>query len=769
MNQSRLRELEDQCIQDCAPPCDSACPVHVDVRGLMKAVSEGRFTDGLSIYNRAVPFPGIISRLCEEPCRASCYREAIGGAIRISDIEKACVQFGEHYSNRKNGVPNKHKVVNIIGGGLTGMTAALDLARKGYIVHIYERVENPGGRLLAVPEEKLPSSILKKEIGLLADNGVMIHTGKAISALDDMLNSADAVLLATGSANRDFLIPTGDDQREADIHPITFQVNDGPVFAAGSILHEPSFIFSISDGKRAAISLDRYLQRVSLTASRINEGSYKTRLFTSISGIPVVKEVEPQYVDPGYSKEEAIAEASRCLQCECMECVKVCEYLKQYKSYPKKYVREIYNNLTIIKRPRTANKFINSCTQCGLCKEVCPTDVDMGEVTLDARRTMVDTKKMPAAAHDFALRDMAFSNSDKFSADFVPKGSSTCSTAFFPGCQLAASNPDYILHILNDLREKIPEIGVMLGCCGAPAEWSGEENLYKNVEAKILNRWRELGEPELIMACSSCHQLLMKNIPSGKLKTLWEFYDDKQLKVRNVNSGSNEYVVHDPCTSRHESDWQNGARRFLKNIKVNFHELGMSRNLTECCGYGGVAWLANPPLVKDMISRRVQEDKADYLTYCVMCRDIFASSGKRTLHLLDLLYAPDIEKAATRRPPDYSQRHENRIRVKHSLEKDFLGKENSALETFENYHLLVDSDVRETIESRLILLEDIQKVIEKAETTGVKFLNQKTGHNLAFFKPNIITYWVEYQKSGTGYRVFDAYSHRMEFDGKGTV
>ena len=134
------------------------------------------------------------------------------------------------------------------------------------------------------------------------------------------------------------------------------------------------------DGRRAATSIDRYLQKVSLTASRSNEGPYITRLYTNMQGIPALPEVPA--VDPlqGYAEDEAIQEAQRCIQCECMECVKVCEYLKHYGGYPKKYVREIYNNLSIVMGTRYSNKFVNSCSLCGLCGEVCPEDLDMGIV-----------------------------------------------------------------------------------------------------------------------------------------------------------------------------------------------------------------------------------------------------------------------------------------------------------------------------------------------------------------------------------------------------
>ena len=63
---------------------------------------------------------------------------------------------------------------------------------------------------------------------------------------------------------------------------------------------------------------------------------------------------------------------------------------------------------------RHANQFINSCATCGLCAAVCPTNLDMGAVCKAARTIMVEQKRMPPSVHDFALRDMAFSNSDKF-------------------------------------------------------------------------------------------------------------------------------------------------------------------------------------------------------------------------------------------------------------------------------------------------------------------------------------------------------------------
>lgn len=87
------------------------------------------------------------------------------------------------------------------------------------------------------------------------------------------------------------------------------------------------------------------------------------------------------------------------------------------------------------------------------------------------------------------------------------------------------------------------------------------------------------------------------------------------------------------------------------------------------------------------------------------------------------------------------------------------------MESYENYPLLLDPEIRAVLENRLILEEDVQKVIEHAETSGEKFVNRENNHTLASYKPNLITYWVEYTVENKVYRIYDAYSHRMVLEG----
>ena len=101
-------------------------------------------------------------------------------------------------------------------------------------------------------------------------------------------------------------------------------------------------------------------------------------------------------------------------------------------TYPKRYVRDIYNNVGIVMGLRKANRMIDSCTLCGLCDTLCPNDLAMGEVCLEARRDMVDSGHMPASHHDFALRDMAHSRSRRRLSPAVNPAAPNAPSPSFP-------------------------------------------------------------------------------------------------------------------------------------------------------------------------------------------------------------------------------------------------------------------------------------------------------------------------------------------------
>lgn len=767
-----IQQMEELCVQNHAPACEAACPVHVNVKAMAEAVKSGDFTIALKIFNKKVPFPGILARICDHPCQTACRRREVGGAIAISDLERACVEFSTAaVTERIIPPPLKNKRVAIAGGGLSGLSAAMALAKKGYSVSLCEAAGQLGGKLREMPEERLPGRIIDDETSVLSKSGVEIHLNTAVEGdvgLSDLLRDFDAVYMGVGSAGlNSFRLGVAEGEHYVD--PVTFATAREGVFAGGSLLRQAggySPVQSVSDGHRAAVSIERYLKGVSQRAGRTQEGSYVTRLHTNIRGLaaqPVVVRNNPA---GGYTEAEAAAEAARCLQCQCLECVKGCRFLAVFKEFPGECIRKVTKNLIILPGMghRTMNRFINSCSLCGLCGVVCPTGLDMAAINSAARGIMVKKNYMPPATHDFPIRDMLFSNGEKFALARHQPGQDTSTYLFFPGCQLSASEPGYTEKVYAYLRDNLGGgVGLMLRCCGAPALWAGREALFQAETDSFRDKWENMRKPMLIIACPTCYWLVKKHMPDVAIKSLWEVLEEIGLPAEAPNSAGRTVAVHDSCMARFEPQIQESVRRLALQLGCIIEELPFSREKTKCCGYGGLMYQVNPELTEEVIRDRLSESPTDYLTYCSNCRDFFAGKGKRAFHLLELIFSGGEDRSLGPGPGfGFSQRHENRIRLKKKLLQEVWGETVLEEHEYSKTELLISPAIQEKMEKDSILAEDVQQVINHAEKTGNKVFFPDSGHYIAHLKPSIITYWVEYSVDRNRFVIHNAYSHRMQ-------
>ncbi|SPF55537.1 Cysteine-rich domain protein [Candidatus Desulfosporosinus infrequens] len=759
MEQDELKRQEDKCTQENPPACTAGCPIHLDARKLMLDIKNQDLNSALVTMQKKQPFPGIIGRICDHPCEDVCKRRDVGSSITISALERFCVQNFSGNIIKALKVPPKSQTVAVVGSGLRGLTAAYDLAKKGYKVSLFEKEDRLGGNLWKFSEHQLPPEVIIEELSVLNRLNIQIELSVAITRqeLSKLQKTFNVVYLGFAKLSKDVNELLGD---QCEVDQITCATPILGVFR-GAILGNNSPINAVADGRRAAVSIDRYLQGVSMTASREGEGPHETKLYVNTNGISPLPAVQMSDPSSGYTPEEAVLEASRCLECQCLECVKACKYLENYGSYPKKYLRQIYNNDTIVMGMRHGNKMINSCSLCGQCAAVCPQGLNLGETCKATRESMVSKGKMPPSAHDFALRDMAFNNSEEFAFSRHQPGHHSSKYVFFPGCQLSASSPEQVEKVYAFLTEKLSGgVALMLRCCGAPADWAGNQDLFQTSLKALIAQWESLGKPQLIVACSTCHSMFRERFP--EVVSLWEVMDKLDLPVQGVHVGG-KVAVQDACTTRHEQVIQESVRHILTRLGYEIEELPYSKELTKCCGFGGLTSFANPELASKIVEERISESSTDYVAYCAMCRDNFASKGKRTFHLLDLIFGADLEKAAIRPRVGLSYRHENRAKLKSKFLYTLWKEASPAKEgAYRTISLLLNEEILEIMEERRILIEDIQKVIEQAERTGRKFINPDNGHSLANFRPVKVTYWVEYQAQEQSFVVLNVYSHRME-------
>ena len=766
MDQKLLREREAKCVQENPPGCTASCPVHVDARGVANAVRKEDYAAGFALFHRMIPFPRIISRICDQPCQQGCKRNELDEPIFIRSLEKVCVD--NNITVPKLLVPPaRTQKVAIVGAGLSGLTTVVELSRKGYKVTVFEATNRLGGSIWDITESKLPRELIYIDFDMLEKFPIEIHYNTPITSLDSLCDEFDAIYLATGYRQAVGLEVEGNGKIKVD--SVSLSTSRSKVFADGSLRREYghlSPIASISDGKIAAISIDRLFQNASLTANRENERTFETSLYTNVKGVRPEPMVLAANADSGYTKTEAGQEAQRCLLCECQECVKACEYLAHYRGYPKRYVREVYNNLSIVMGIHHANKMINSCSLCGLCEQICPGNLNMGEICHEARKMMVEKGKMPPSAHDFALRDMQFSNSESCTLTRNQPGCSSSEWVFYPGCQLAASSPRYVQQMYSFLRERLGGgVGLMLGCCGAPASWAGQEAVFQETRNNMENNWHSLGKPKIITACPTCYSLFKHDSPDMPVENLWTLLERIGLPEGNnrLAKTQQKLAIHDSCTTRHDAEIQTSVRNLLGKLGYQIEELPLSRESTVCCGYGGLMLYANKEVAHKVIDRRITESELDYLAYCSMCRDNFASQGKRTYHLLDLIFLGGQESLAAQAGPGYSQRQENRARLKQTLLREVWGE--MVAEPQSEVKVTIPADVLQLMEDRRILVDDVTKVIAHAESTGSKLKDARSGYYIAYFQPASVTYWVEYLPQADGFVVHNAYCHRIEIEG----
>jgi len=764
MDQQQLREFEARCIQEEQPFCSAACPIHVDVRAFMACMAKGDTRGARRVLDRTMPFAEIVGRICDQPCRKSCKRGEIGDPLAIGSLEKFCVSTVPAVIKPPN-LPAKGGSVAVIGSGLSAMTAALDLARKGRNTLILTCDETIGGTLRTYGEEILPAQSLAAAVETLDYYGVGIQFGCSLNKefLEIIRQDHDAVYL---------------DRDCTDLHalavdcvhpdPLTLAIGTQGCFAGGGCTENGySIIKQVEDGRRASLTIERYLQKVSLTAQREREGACGTRMHTVTRGLASLPEVIPFDPQSGFTAEEASLEAARCIQCQCMECVKECTFLQEFNDYPKRLVRKIYNNEAIVQGTRSANKMINSCSLCGQCQVICPNDFSMADVCLATRKNMVAKSVMPPSAHDFPLEDMQFSLSNFFAMTRHQPGSESSRFLFYPGCQLAGSAPETVERTYLHLTEQLSGgVGLMFGCCGIPAHWSGQQELFAQTMRNFLSDIEEMGNPVIITACSSCYSVFKEFAPDVPLRSLWQVLEDIELPEQRGLIPQQPMTIYDPCTARHEPEIRKSVRYIAKKLGISIEEHQFSGELTDCCGYGGLMQFANPDIGGKSARAKGQRSVHDGLAYCSMCRDNMASAGKRVAHLLDYLFPTAAQKdPVLRGNPGFSRRHENRARLKQHLLTILWHEEPDMTPEYKNIQLIIQPQVMELLNTRHILEDDIQKVIFQAEQTARRLVDPKTGHFLASFKPVRVTYWVEYEPHNHGFIIHNAYSHRMILPG----
>ena len=726
--------LQRDCYQNELPFCGAACPFNLDCKDIIAKIEKDRYNAAYRSFCNTVGFPAIVAATCDAPCERACFRNRKDAAVRLNALERTVLAQAKKKLPNAYNMPQRTERVAIVGGGISGLGCALFLCNKKYNVTIFEKSDHLGGAL----RERMDPAAFDEEIrNQFQYETYTLRLNTEITDLAPLCREYDAVYVATGAGGFDFQLTASDEG--------AFASDREGVFLGGSLLGRTP-MEALSDGLLASHAVERYIK-----IHRMNqpEEHRDTRLLLDEKRL---SPTEPATVseDGSFTAENAKKEAARCVKCACDACMRECDLMRLYGKTPRRLYEEVYITIrpgTLSRDGTWATRLLSTCSQCGLCKEICPQRIDIGAFMLQGHRAMHEKGAMPWAFHDYWLRDMAFSDTE---AAFIAKGPACAEKPkyiFFPGCQMGASEPEYVKKSFAWLLSREPDSALWVHCCGAPAEWAGSEELHRPVIEEIRRQWEEWGRPVFVFGCPTCAKEFKTYLPQIQGCFLYEKMAEAGVRA----SVSEKAAVFDPCGGRDFPALGEAVRKILSGQALE--KLSHEGREALCCSYGGQTYSAAQAYTLKIASERIRENEVPYIAYCVNCRDTFAYQKKPVYHLLDIIFGLH---TADRPAPGLTERWENRQKLKAA----YMAKEQPA----PAWELLIEDKLKAKLSADLILESDMAAVISYCEETGNRLLDTETGHYIGHRKLQHMTYWAEYAPEGNGYRLYKGYAHRMCFE-----
>lgn len=204
-----IKQKAEYCLNCKNSQCRTGCPLGNNIPAFIQKVKEDNLEEAYKILCETTAIPAICGRICphQKQCQGKCIRGIKSEPVSIGEIE---AYVGDWALNNTNSLLNcckdiqeKNKKVAVIGGGPSGLTAAVFLRKNGYKVTIYEKQKDLGGILKrGIPEFRLSNEIVEKTIEQILALGIDVQCEKELGKnlyLVDLKKEYDAIYLSIGA------------------------------------------------------------------------------------------------------------------------------------------------------------------------------------------------------------------------------------------------------------------------------------------------------------------------------------------------------------------------------------------------------------------------------------------------------------------------------------------------------------------------------------------------------------------------------------------
>ena len=410
-------------VGDCEAPCTLTCPAGMDIPLMNRLIANGEFEKSLEIVREKIALPLILGYICPAPCEKACRRKPIDGAVSICLLKRFTAQDSDRRNqNLKPQIQKTGKKIAVIGTGPAGLSAAFYLLQSGHECTLFDKNEQAGGAMrYSIDEEKLPREMLDAEIEGIRTMGAVFKLNQPITSdffEHEIIPKFDAVILATGNRSHQPVEDFGliGDWGTEIADKKSFKTLRPGVFACGNMIREHEMAVRASaQGRIAATEVSIYLnthvqvKKIHFNSAfgHLSEPEHQEYLKESYLGSPI--EPDGGFI-AGFNEEQAIAEAKRCLHCDCRKptSCKLRLYSDKYGANRKRHLgperkhltKSIHHNLIVYEPEK--------CIRCGLCVEISGKEESLGltyigrgfdvRISVPFNETIAEALKKTAAA-----------------------------------------------------------------------------------------------------------------------------------------------------------------------------------------------------------------------------------------------------------------------------------------------------------------------------------------------------------------------------------
>ncbi len=307
------------------PPCQVECPAGVNGQDFLYLIAQSKYKEALELVRMAIPFAGVLGRVCTHPCETECERGEVDGPLSIRSLHRFVADYELREGREKTTRIEKKKEerIAIIGSGPSGLACAYELVKNGYPVTVFEAASECGGMMrYGIPEYRLPRNILDNEISYIEELGVEIKTNRPVKSIEDIFDQGyKAIFLATGAwISQKLDIP--DEEAEGVIYALDFlnKVNSGEKVEIGikvTVIGGGSVAIDA-----ARLSLRLGAEEVNLICLESTDLTCKDRMPAQDLEIEQARE-EGVIIHPSLGMAKILTEGGKVVGLETVSCVSV--------------------------------------------------------------------------------------------------------------------------------------------------------------------------------------------------------------------------------------------------------------------------------------------------------------------------------------------------------------------------------------------------------------------------------------------------------------